>query len=55
MGRQIKMDLVMVVQLVKTTVKAAAGVKETNYAAILDADMRQVGFITDEGIFPRTV
>lgn len=51
MGRQIKMDLVMVVQVVKTTVKAAAGVKETNYAAILDADMRQVGFITDEGIF----
>lgn len=41
----------MAIQLVKTTVKAAAGVKETNYAAILDDNFRQVGFITDEGIF----
>ena len=41
----------MVVQLVKTVIKAAAGAKETNYAAILDENMRQVGFITDEGIF----
>lgn len=41
----------MVIQLVKTMVKTAAGVKETNYAAILDENLRQVGFITDEGIF----
>lgn len=41
----------MDIQVVKTTVKAAAGTKETNYAAILDKYLRQVGFITDDGIF----
>lgn len=41
----------MAIQLVKTAVKAAAGVKEANYAAIVDDNFRQVGFITEEGIF----
>ena len=41
----------MEVQVVKTTVKAAAGVKETNYAAIINKYCRQIGFITDDGIY----
>ena len=41
----------MEVQVVKTTVNAAAGVKETNYAAIINKYCRQIGFITDDGIY----
>ena len=41
----------MEVQVIKTILKAAAGVKETNYAAILNKYNRQIGFITDEGVY----